>query len=86
MLFRSSKVLDVLGAGQITKENWSAKIQQPSLPELAVNSRGEKLKQELGWAREHLAPWIKRRLTGTSSGDSLSAKYPDYIRLTAGAN
>ena len=42
--------------------------------------------QELGWAKEHLAPWVKRRLTGTSSGDSLSAKYPDYIRLTAGAS
>ncbi|MGO3528635.1 SGNH/GDSL hydrolase family protein [Glutamicibacter arilaitensis] len=82
----AAKVLDVLGTQGITDENWSSKIQQPSLPDFAVNSRGEKLRQELGWAKEHLAPWVKRRLTGTSSGDSLSAKYPDYIRLTVDAN
>jgi lysophospholipase L1-like esterase len=28
------------------------------------------------WAKEYLAPWINRRLHGTSSGDSLSAKRP----------
>jgi lysophospholipase L1-like esterase len=28
------------------------------------------------WAREYLAPWISRRLHGTSSGDGLSAKRP----------
>jgi lysophospholipase L1-like esterase len=28
------------------------------------------------WAREHLAPWINRRLRGTSSGDGVSAKRP----------
>jgi Lysophospholipase L1 and related esterases len=32
--------------------------------------------QDLRWAREHLAPWIKRRLTGRSSGDLLGAKRP----------
>jgi lysophospholipase L1-like esterase len=28
------------------------------------------------WAARHLAPWIKRRLTGRSSGDRISAKRP----------
>jgi lysophospholipase L1-like esterase len=28
------------------------------------------------WARQHLAPWVKRRLTGRSSGDAISAKRP----------
>jgi lysophospholipase L1-like esterase len=28
------------------------------------------------WTRQHLAPWIKRRLTGRSSGDNISAKQP----------
>ena len=28
------------------------------------------------WAREYLAPWVSRRLHGTSSGDGLTAKRP----------
>jgi lysophospholipase L1-like esterase len=28
------------------------------------------------WAREYLAPWVNRRLHGTSSGDGVSAKRP----------
>ncbi|MFC0029699.1 SGNH/GDSL hydrolase family protein [Micromonospora chaiyaphumensis] len=31
---------------------------------------------DLRWAGQHLAPWIKRRLTGRSSGDLVSAKRP----------
>jgi lysophospholipase L1-like esterase len=29
------------------------------------------------WAREHLVPWVNRRLHGTSSGDGRTAKRPD---------
>ena len=32
--------------------------------------------QNLDWARSYAAPWIKRRLTGVSSGDSLSPRRP----------
>jgi len=28
------------------------------------------------WARQHLAPWVRRRLTGRSSGDTVTAKRP----------
>ncbi|WP_204342724.1 SGNH/GDSL hydrolase family protein [Micromonospora terminaliae] len=31
---------------------------------------------DLRWAGHHLAPWIKRRLTGRSSGDLITAKRP----------
>ncbi|MFF7178778.1 GDSL-type esterase/lipase family protein [Streptomyces sp. NPDC008121] len=31
------------------------------------------------FAREHLGPWIGRRLTGRSSGDGLPAKRPDLL-------
>jgi lysophospholipase L1-like esterase len=31
---------------------------------------------DIHWAGTHLLPWIKRRLTGRSSGDNLSAKRP----------
>jgi len=31
---------------------------------------------DVRWARQHLAPWVKRRLTGRSSGDLIGAKRP----------
>lgn len=31
---------------------------------------------DLHWAGQHLAPWIRRRLNGTSSGDTITAKRP----------
>ncbi|WP_368732766.1 SGNH/GDSL hydrolase family protein [Microbacterium sp. ZXX196] len=31
--------------------------------------------------RAHVVPWIRRRLTGTSSGDGRSAKIPDWLRV-----
>ncbi|MER7664489.1 MULTISPECIES: SGNH/GDSL hydrolase family protein [unclassified Streptomyces] len=33
------------------------------------------------WAREHLVPWIGRRLRGESSGDHVEAKRPDLLPL-----
>lgn len=29
------------------------------------------------WTRDHLAPWVKRRITGRSSGDNVVAKRPE---------
>jgi lysophospholipase L1-like esterase len=34
------------------------------------------------WARQHLAPWLRRRLTGRSSGDTISAKRPTLTPVT----
>jgi lysophospholipase L1-like esterase len=39
----------------------------------------EKVKTEAQWSREHVAPWIKRRLTHTSSGDGREPKWPTLI-------
>lgn len=36
-------------------------------------ARGE----DLGWAREHLVPWVLRRLRHQSSGDLITAKRPE---------
>jgi len=38
-------------------------------------------RSDLQWARAHLAPWIGRRLTGRSSGDTITAKRPDLAKL-----
>src|SRR6202044_2500679 len=33
-------------------------------------------REDARWAREYLAPWVNRRLHGTSSGDGVTAKRP----------
>jgi lysophospholipase L1-like esterase len=39
-------------------------------------SRRQRLRADATWAREFLAPWVHRRLTGRSSGDSVEPKRP----------
>ncbi|MEC3976820.1 SGNH/GDSL hydrolase family protein [Amycolatopsis sp. H20-H5] len=36
----------------------------------------EQRAENLQWGREHAVPWVKRRLRGESSGDTLTAKRP----------
>ena len=36
----------------------------------------EQLADNLTWAKQYFAPWVKRRLTGRSSGDGVTPKYP----------
>nr|WP_231366268.1 SGNH/GDSL hydrolase family protein [Zhihengliuella flava] len=58
-------------------------IEVPELSTPAARSRVELLKENATWAKVHLLPWVKRRLTGVSSGDNMSAKYPDYVQVAA---
>jgi lysophospholipase L1-like esterase len=46
------------------------------LPETIERSRRQQRAADLAWARQHLGPWVKRRLTGRSSGDHVVPKYP----------
>ncbi|CAG7605944.1 SGNH/GDSL hydrolase family protein [Leucobacter soli] len=36
-------------------------------------------REQLRYTREHVLPWIKRRLTGRSSGDGRTAKHPEFV-------
>lgn len=47
------------------------------LPPAPVPGRLESLRDNMVWAREYAAPWVGRRLRGTSSGDNLPPKRPD---------
>ncbi|WP_232680255.1 SGNH/GDSL hydrolase family protein [Nocardioides sp. R-C-SC26] len=46
-----------------------------------VPSRREAWQQNADWMRTSAAPWVKRRLTGTSSGDGLSPRFPELTRI-----
>ena len=45
----------------------------PSLP--AAGTRG------VAYYREHVGPWMRRRLTGTSSGDGRAPKYGEWTTI-----
>ena len=70
----AARVLTSLGL-EPRAEWWS----YDALPETPRLPRGQYL-------REHLGPWVKRRLTGTSSGDGREPKYPALVTVepTAG--
>ncbi|MFF3669322.1 SGNH/GDSL hydrolase family protein [Microtetraspora malaysiensis] len=70
----AAKVLDVLGVP--SEDTW--RTVWP--PREDVDPRAKR-REDAQWVREHLVPWIGRRLTGRSSGDGLAAKRPDLAPL-----
>lgn len=62
-------VLDVLGACHTLKP--------VALPPAPARTAAERRNADLRWVRTHVLPWIRRRLTGTSSGDGISPKRPE---------
>jgi lysophospholipase L1-like esterase len=65
----AARVLTALGM-EPPPEWWSL----PLLPD-AAHLRAS------SYYREHLGPWVRRRLTGTSSGDGREPKYPDWTTI-----
>ena len=61
-------VLDALGIDPVP-EWWS----QPPLP--PMGPRGA------AYYREHVGPWVRRRLTGTSSGDGREPKFGQWTEI-----
>jgi lysophospholipase L1-like esterase len=56
--------------------DWDAPL--PARPRM---NRREELDWNVVWAREHLTPWLMRRVRRTSSGAGRSAKIPTYIEV-----
>ncbi|MCT9929391.1 SGNH/GDSL hydrolase family protein [Planotetraspora sp. A-T 1434] len=70
----AARVLDVLAVP--SDDDW--RMTWP--PREQVDPR-IKRREDAQWLREHLGPWIGRRLRGRSSGDGLDPKRPDLTRL-----
>lgn len=61
-------VLEALGADHAL---------QPLVPVTSpVLTAAEQRRADIMWAREHLVPWVHRRITGRSSGDDVLPKRP----------
>ena len=54
------------------------------LPVAPPRPRAEVRTERLRWARTHAVPWVQRRLTGRSSGDSVTAKLPELTPFGPG--
>jgi lysophospholipase L1-like esterase len=63
-------VLTALGVG--LQEDW---LLVPPMPEPTPWLLARRA--DLRWAGQHLAPWVRRRLRGESSGDFVTAKRPE---------
>lgn len=68
----AAHVLGALGVG--VDEEWLIVPPHPA-PTPWLAARGA----DLRWAGQYLAPWVKRRLTGRSSGDLVTAKRPTLL-------
>ncbi|WP_274555597.1 SGNH/GDSL hydrolase family protein [Streptomyces spiramyceticus] len=64
--------------GLAAEDDWRAPLAPGVLPGWAAR-RGS----DLRFAREHLVPWIGRRVTGRSSGDGRPAKRPELLPYDA---
>jgi lysophospholipase L1-like esterase len=69
-----------LRAAQVLGLEVPADPDQPWPPE-GYRSPSEVRRDNIHWAREHLVPWIGRRLRGVSSGDDVAPKRPDLLPL-----
>jgi hypothetical protein len=49
------------------------------LPAAPILGRREWAAANAAWARQHLAPWVQRRLRVESSGDAVIAKRPALL-------
>ena len=56
----------------------------PELEPLPKMDRRQRRNTDLAWARSHAAPWVQRRLRGTSSGDGLPPRRPTLSPVEGG--
>ncbi|GAA1192829.1 SGNH/GDSL hydrolase family protein [Prauserella alba] len=70
----ATAVLDTLGAGHT--------LGAVDLPPAPAETPAQRRSEDLRWLRSHVVPWIHRRLTGTSSGDAVTAKRPTPEPIT----
>ncbi|GLU46352.1 SGNH/GDSL hydrolase family protein [Nocardiopsis ansamitocini] len=71
------RVAEVVGVP--TERCWDEPLPEVQPVEWRVARRAD-----ARWAREFLVPWVGRRLTGRSSGDTLDAKRPDLEKFLPG--
>lgn len=80
----AAAVLDALRVPDVTTDQPADWWRAP-LPPLPTPSLLRRRQDDLRWATRHLAPWVVRRLRGTSSGDGIVAKRPELVDVVTSA-
>jgi hypothetical protein len=70
----AAAVLESIDADDARRPDGRADSWRADLPPAAASSRRADLATDARWVREHLLPWLGRRLRGVSSGDGRQAK------------
>lgn len=70
--------LNALSTLGFPAEDSSWAVPLPAAPPI---SRADAARANAQWAREYVGPWVRRRLRGESSGDTISAKRPTLLPL-----
>jgi lysophospholipase L1-like esterase len=70
----AAAVLETLGVDDPTLLGGEPGWWREPLPPRPPTTRKDDLATDLAWARDHLAPWVMRRVRGTSSGDGRDPK------------
>ena len=79
------RTCEVLGIG-VTEDTW---LPPPARPPAAQPGRSPRLsppwaaarRRDARWVREYAGPWLRRRVSGGSSGDGVPPKRPDLLPL-----
>ena len=66
-------VLDTIGVRH--------QLRPAELAPLTEMDRRQRRRADLAWMRTHAAPWVRRRLRGTSSGDGLDPRRPELTAI-----
>ncbi len=72
----SSHDLSSSAVGLLSGRAW-----ETPLPARPAPGRAQWARQNRDWAAQYLGPWVRRRLTGRSSGDQRLPKRPELTRL-----
>jgi lysophospholipase L1-like esterase len=70
----AAAVLEALGVDDVDVLGGAPGWWRTPLPPAAPSRRRDDLAADAAWVREHLLPWVGRRLRGTSSGDGREPK------------
>ena len=79
--------LNAFGHTYIAREVLAALGVEHPIPPVVIEpmptgDRREQWAANVRWTREFLVPWVHRRVTGRSSGDSITPKHPVLSRVT----
>lgn len=79
----AAAVLETLGVDDPTLLGGDPGWWREPLPPAPPSRKRDDLAADVAWAREHLLPWVGRRLRGVSSGDGRSPKDVEPVRVEA---